>query len=229
VAAITAQVSTASTTDGPTFVSGSFTPPAGGLLVAFVASTGTLAAGALTASANGITFTRVATALKNTSVDAIYLFVANQLVPASPASMTVTFDCTGDDATGAVVMVASASAFSRAGAVAVRQTVVVSNEAGGLTPAPVFAAAARTENPTLVGNFTASGAGSTPPAGWTEQVDTSYATPTTGGGYVSRDSGFTGTTITWGSTITGQHGLIAVELDTSPVDYIRRRGPNYRR
>jgi hypothetical protein len=66
----------------------------------------------------------------------------------------------------------------------------------------------------MVGN-SSSPAGIAKPTSWTEQVDVGYATPSTGLEYASRNSGFTGTTITWASTSATVWGAISVELDTS--------------
>src|SRR5262249_36569936 len=84
------------------------------------------------------------------------------------------------------------------------------------TPAPVFGASALTGNVTLGAVFNANNpAAMTPPTSWTEQNDTGYNTPTTGQEYVSRDSGFTGTTITWGNASGSAFSAITVELDTT--------------
>lgn len=87
--------------------------------------------------------------------------------------------------------------------------------AGANTPCvSAFASACLTENPTL-GLVTSAlnPANMTEPTGWTEQADTGYTTPTRGAEYVSRDSGHTGTTITWGNTGSASHGALIVELD----------------
>jgi hypothetical protein len=78
------------------------------------------------------------------------------------------------------------------------------------------AGSALTGNVTL--GFLANGtnpATMTEPTGWTEAADLGYATPTTGVHAVHRDSGFTGTTITWGSTTGGSTLDIILEMDTS--------------
>lgn len=212
MAACTHAVSTASTTNASSYASGSFTPAAGDLLVAFVTATGTVAAGSMTDSQN-LGWSKVTTALKASSADTLYCFVANKFAAAS--SMTVTFDCTGDAATGAVIQVVRVASMLRKGPLAIRQSAVSSNQTSG-TPGPSFAASALTGNVTLglVGNAT-NPATMTTPTNWTEQNDTGYGTPTTGAEYVTRDSGFTGTTITWGSSSASAFGAIIVELDTS--------------
>jgi hypothetical protein len=219
MAAVTHRVATAATTNASSYASGSFTPAVGDLLVGMVVASGTKATSpTFTANAGAITFKPVAAAPLAASVDTMYLFVAEQLV-SSAVSMTATFTCTQDAATGAVVMVASVSGMARTGLSAVRQLETAMNVAAG-TPALSFPAACLTGNPTigLIGNAT-NPAGLTPPTSWTEPAggDTGYNTPPTGAEYVYRDSGFTGTTVTWGSSSASAYGGIIIELDTSAV------------
>lgn len=196
---------------------GTFTPTAGALLVAFVYASGTVAPGATftMTDSQSLGWTLITSALGNTSVSTAICFVANNLAAAT--AMSVTFDCTGDAATGANVIVAQVTGMTRTGASAVRQSATTANRATGGTPADTFPAAALTGNPTLgaVANST-SPAGLTPPTNWTELADIGYSTPATGLEVVSRDSGFTGTTITWGSTTSAGADII-VELDTSSL------------
>lgn len=216
MATCTHKISTASTSNAGSYACGSFTPAVGDLLVVGVIASGTVAAGALTSSA-GYTFAKIATAVKAASADTLYLFVANQLVSAA-AAQTVTFDCSGDNATGAVVSVVAVAGMARTGANAVRQFGVQNNGAAAATPTVALAAAALTGNVMLgqMGNAT-SPATVTPPSGWTERNDTGYSTPTTGSEYATRDSGFTGSSVAWGSTSATAFGAIAAELDTSAL------------
>lgn len=215
MAAVTHRVSTASTSNVTSYASGAFTPAVGDLLVVFVVASATVAAGSVRGTGAGLTFSKVTSFVKASSADTIYCFVADAFVTAA-ASQTVTFDCTGDAATGAIIEVASVSGMTWKGLNAIRQSAGQSNQASGGTPAPAFASAALTGNPTLgvVGNAT-NAATLTPPTSWTERADTGYATPTTGCEYVSRDSGFTGTTVTWGSTSGSAFGSLIIELDAS--------------
>jgi len=209
-----AVATTASSSNTTSYASASFTPAANDLLVVFVTASGTvLAAPTLTDSLGAVTFTLIAQCLKNSSADSVYCFVANQLAAAS--SRTLTFNCTGDSATGCIIQICRVAGMSKTGSTAVRQSKTQPNAAAG-TPAPVFPSSCLTGNPTLgvVGNST-SPATMTPPTGWTEREDQGYSTPTTGAEYVTRDSGFTGTTVTWGSASSSAFGAIIVELDTS--------------
>ena len=217
MAAVTGVISTTSTANASSYASGSFTPALGDLLVVFVQASATVAAGTLTSSRTGFTFSKVTSALNAT--DTIYCFVANQLVTEA-VSQTVTFDCTGDAATGAIIQIAAVSGISKFGnpAASVRQSAVSDNQASGGTPAATFGSSCLTGNPTLgvVGNDS-NPAGLTAPTSWTERDDTGYGTPTSGAEYVSRDSGFTGTTITWGSTSATAFGVVIIEIDASTV------------
>lgn len=214
-ATVTHEVITADTGGTPN-TSGAFTPAVGDLLVVFVAASVTVQATATLTDSAGITFTQVGRVPWGTNVNSLYLFVSNSLAP-SATSQTVTFDTASDPATGTVIAVASITGVTRTGLTAILQSTGQANQAAG-TPAPVFGAGVDTNNPTLgaVANNT-SPAGLTPPTSWTENGDTGYSTPTTGMEYVSRDSGFTGTTITWGSASASVFASGIIEIDTSVV------------
>jgi hypothetical protein len=216
-AAVTHAISTTSTSNGASYTSGSFTPAANDLIVVTVYASGTAIAnspGTMTDS-QGLGFTRV-TSASSSAPNSVYVFIANALSAAS--SMTVTFDCTGDDATGAIITVWRVAGMSRTGSSAPKQTKTSVNGTAGGTPSVTFLASCDTNNPTigLVGNA-ANPAGLTPPTGWTEPAaaDVGCSTPTRGAEGVFRDSGFTGTAITWGSTSASSWNVAVVELDTS--------------
>jgi hypothetical protein len=105
---------------------------------------------------------------------------------------------------------------SRTGAAAVLQSAKQENQGSGTTPAPVFGNSALTGNPTLgaVAN-TSNPATLTPPTGWTELDDLGITSPTAGLEYIGRNSGFTGTTVTWGSTSPTPFASLIIELDTT--------------
>jgi hypothetical protein len=206
---------TASTTDASSYTSGSFTPGAGNLLVAFVCVTGATGSAPSLTDSQSIGWTQITSAIKASSADTAYVFIANRTAAAS--SMTVTFNTSGGaTATGCIIFVAQVASMTRAGQDAVRQSAIQSNQAASGTPTSTFGAAVLTGNPTLGAVFNATNpATMTPPTSWTEQQDVGYATPTTGGEYVSRDSGSTSTTITWGGTSASAFCSLSVELDTS--------------
>lgn len=214
MAAVTHRVATASTSNASSYASGSFTPAVNDLLVGKVVASGTQALDATLTDSVGGTWTLISTARKGTSTDMCYVYVRTALI-ASAVAMTVTFTCTSDAATGAVVIVSSVSGMTRTGAAAVRQFDIEENR-GATTPACTFPAACLTGNPVIgvVGNG-ANPATLTPPTGWTEGVDTGFTTPACGAESAFINSGFTGTVVTWGSASGSVWGAIVIELDTS--------------
>lgn len=224
MATCTALVSTASTSNATSYASGSFTPALSDLLVVIVATSGSVeptAAGTVTDDRSG-TYTRINFSLRSGGASSNYIFIRNQLVQSAVAHV-VTFTCTGDAATGCVILVYGVSSMTRVGSSAARQSAIQSNQAAGGTPAPAFSVAALTGNPCIgmVGSA-ANPTAVTPPTSWTEPAtplfDTGYATPAAGAEACHINSGFTGTTVTWGSTSSGAFGSVIVELDTSAPD-----------
>lgn len=215
MATCTHKVGTANTAATPA-TSGAFTPAVGDLLIVFCIASGTVDnTYTCSSSIGGFTFTQITKATYAASANRIFAFVANALVT-SATSQTVTITAVADQATGTVIFVNSVAGMTKTGLTAIRQSTFQDDQGAGGTPTPVFASACLTGNPTLgtVGN-NSNPAGMTTPTGWAEQSDLGYITPTTGGEYVTRDSGFTGTSVTWGNTSATVFGSIAVELDSS--------------
>lgn len=194
------------------------TPAVGDLLVVTVVTSATVAAGGVTSTGSGATAFDKITSTTHVAGSTMYLFVSTSLVTAAD-SHVVTFTCTGDAATGAVVTIHSLAGMTKTGAGAVRQFAVQANQAAGGTPAPAFSNTTQATSALIgvIGNSTAP-AGMTPPADWTEQAqaDTGYTSPNTGSETAYRNSGFAGTTVTWGSTSASGFGAIIAEFDTSP-------------
>jgi hypothetical protein len=214
----------ATTTDNTVFTSASFTPTADDLLVVCIRCTGTVGSNpVLTASANGITFTRVINQFSNASAHKQMMFVANQKVPSSPSAMTVTVTLTsGDTATSCIMGVIAITGMSRVGTDAIRnfsstpQIIATDNNkaTGGSAGVAVLPAAPLTTNPLIGFVGVISTAGMTPPTSWTELLDQNNATPTNGFEIVGRASGQTSATITTGSNMT-VGALAFVEFDAS--------------
>lgn len=215
MAACSHAITLASSSNLSAYTTTGFTPVVGDLLVVFVAKTASIIPGTCTDSQSG-TYVQAHIVNKASGSDELQVFVRTALVPAA-SSTTVTYDCTGDAATGCFIFVVRVSGMTRTGALAVRQFAGQSAQAGGTTPSAVFPAACLTGNPTLGCVFNAtSPAGMTPPTSWTELVvDVGFSQPTSGCEYVIRNSGFTGTTITWGSTSASAYCDLTIELDTS--------------
>lgn len=213
MAAYTVGSALSSTTNTDTYAFTAITPAVGDLLVAFIKSGETTATTAVTSN-QGISFTRVAQTVYNASVDFVESWVATSLVT-SAVSTTLTWTCTGDAANGASRVVGRVSGMSKVNSAAIRQFKESENQSAG-TPAPAFDSSALTGNLTfaVMGNET-NPATMTTPSGWTERHDVGYNTPPSGLHVCTRDSGFTGTTVTWGSASASEFGAIIIELDTS--------------
>lgn len=180
----------------------SFTPTAGSLLIVFVyGSLTSTSLGTLASSVGGLTFVKAGPSAASGGNDgALHCFVAEGVSTATP--QTVTFDSVGDQTTGQVIFVGEVIDAEDVGTDAIRQTAKQDNIAGPSAPEPSFSLAASADNLTLacMAEETSNPAAMTEPDGWTEQADSGFSTPTRGAEYASRDSGFSGTTITWGSS-----------------------------
>lgn len=217
-AAVTHGVTLTSSGNQATYTTASFTPTSGDLLVAMTFVSATVDAGAMTDSLGG-GWTQIVSEAFGTGMR--WIFIRDTLSDGS--ALTVAMDVTGDNGTGAVIFVARVSGMTKTGITASRQTATNAFAASG-TPAATFSAAALTENPTLgVIVNTTNPATVTPPTNWTEDAagDTGYTVPTIGSEYVYRNSGFTGTTITWGSTSATAGEVFTIELDTSTASMRR--------
>jgi hypothetical protein len=215
MAAFVQRVTTRNTTAGAHAVT--VTPAVDDLLIAFVEWTdgSAGAAGNVTVTDDqGGTWTFINRALKVGSTDTMEIWVRDQLATAAVAHVVTQSNPDGSD-TGGGITVSRWSGMTKTGAAAVRQVAKQDNQAAG-TPAPVFPAACLTGNPTagVIHNLT-NPATMTPPTGWTEQADLGYNTPVTGFELVTRDSGFTGTTVTWGSASASTFSSLMIELDAS--------------
>lgn len=213
MAVTTHAIATADDSNGSSYVSGAFTPAADDLLLVSISAAATTAVGTVTSSVAGKTFTKITSATRSNGGSTVYMFVADQL--ASNESQTVTFDCTGDAAAGAVIVVCRVSGITRTGLDAILQSAVANDADPSVDTDIVFGANVQTANPTVgaFGSFDPNA--STPPTNWTTLGGDSGTAPTNRCQTVSRDSGFTGTTITWPAGGTSQRGIVFAEVDTS--------------
>lgn len=219
MATVTHLVTTPDTGNTPN-TSGAFTPSLNDLLVVFVTKEAAIdmVSADLTSSIGGFTFTLIDAAYEvfRSTADSFVVFVSNALV-SNTASQTVTIASGADAGAGSIISVYRVSGMTRVGAAAVRQQGGQSNQAATTTPAPAFAGAALTANCCLgaVANAT-NPAGLTQPSGWSEGSDAGYTTgAVTGLETAFRNSGETGTTITWASTSASMFASIIIELDIS--------------
>lgn len=191
-----------------------FTPAANDLLVVLGIVTGTAAAIVVTDDRGG-TYTTILTGTPE-GTHKSFIAVRNSL--AAALSTTITVACTGDAGTGCGARAFRVAGMTRVGSGAVLQSAKQDSQSATGTPAPTFGSAVNTNNPTIGGVFNATNpAGLTPPTGWTEDPtpDLGFTSPTTGHEYVFRNSGFTGTTVTWGSASDTAFCDLIVELDAS--------------
>lgn len=210
MAACTHRQSLFSTTDSQTsYATASFTVAASELVV--VITCGSADTVASVTLSDGTTFTKVADSL---TANPTLIWFATAL--SAGGTPTCTANMTSNTATGIIIDVFTVSGMTRTGSSALRQTSSVDSGIGGATMDPVFGVACLTGNPTIGAmRCITNPPAVTPPTSWTEGVDNGFATPTFGLESISRDSGFTGTTVTWISTAPSAFIAFVVELDTS--------------
>lgn len=199
-------------TSGTTDRTVALTPAVGDLWVVFCKASGNTNASPTCSDNNGGSYTLIKTALHNSSGDMLSCFVRTTL-HVNTTSTTVTV-ATGSN-TAAEIVIVAVTGMAKVGAAAVLQSAAQANQAASTTPAPTFGASANTANMTLGAIGYEGSTAVTPPTNWTERQDSAQSTPTTGLEVATRDSGFTGTTITWGATVATAYGSIIVELDGS--------------
>ena len=192
-------------------------PAAGDLLVVFVTVAANTNDTPTMSDNNGSgTYTRIVT-LSSTVSSVVYktsMFVRNALMVNTTS--TIITAATGSNTSG-VIHAYAFSGMARVGSnAAVKQSATQADQAAG-TPAPVLGTVL-TGNATVgcIGNAT-NPAGMTAPTNWTEPTgaDTGFASDTIGLESVYRNSGFTGTTVTWGSSSASRFNSIIAELDSS--------------
>ncbi len=192
------------------------------LLLVFAQTSGNTNTAATCSDNQGGTYTQIDFAANSASANTATWFVRNSLV--GTGASTIITVVTGSNTAGEIVAVAMAG-MSRTGLAAIRSKGKQVNQAAG-TPAPVLSQAALTGNPTIGAVFNASTpAGMTTPTGWTERQDVGQSTPSTGIEVVTRDSGFTGTTVTWGSASATAYASAIVELDSSLAEVLGTSTP----
>lgn len=193
-----------STTNAATYSFGAFTPTANAQLIVMVFATGTTLASP-TMSGGGLAWRLLDSQLYNTT-DTAYVFTAR--VGSSPSSTTITFDCTGDNATGASMV-----AFSVTGNNPwIRQV----KKGSGTTadPSLTMDLALKTDNAYVAAfgiNRSTPTATSPGSGAWTEVADAGYSTPNNGAAGAFRNGGETGSTVTF-TAASGNWAMFAVEV-----------------
>lgn len=198
----------ASTSNASSYSFGAFTPTGDSFLVVMVFATGTVAAGSMTGG--GLEWVKLATGGYNTN-DTYYVFAAQ--CSSSPGSVTITFDCTGDNATGCVMMCFQFTGHNQFNPI--KQ--VSHGNTTGANPAVTGILAMDTNN----GYCAAFGMPRNPPtsaapASWTEVADAGYNTPASGASGAYRAGGETGTSVTFTSA-SAAYGIAFVEVNEAAV------------
>ena len=190
------------------------TPAVGDLIVLVVGHTNNVSTTAPTDNNSSGTYTLLETQFNGASNEhTLKLWVRDTLIAAATSTIFTTAPGT---TTGGGLAVLAITGMTQVGAAAKRQSNGQTSIVGGTTPTVTLASAAVTDNP-LIGVIlnTANPAAVSPPAGWTERLDTGYGTPPTGVEVATLDSGVTSSTITWGSTSASGYASAVVELETS--------------
>lgn len=162
------------------------------------------------------TYTRIGTAAWGNLTPSACMssvFVRDAKLGSTDTSFVITAS-TGSNTSGVVGWVAI-QGMSRAGSSAIRSSGKQESQATGGTPAPALSQAALTGNVTLAACMSEDTT-TTPNASWTERIEANQASPTIAVEVGSRDSGFTGTTITFGAACTSTTWASwALEIDGS--------------
>lgn len=188
------------------------TPAVGDLIVIVTAHSGNTSSVTPTDDNSSGTYTTILSALKNASADKMMIHIRDSLIGA--ANSTVFTHAPGTS-TGGGLAVFKVTGMQKTGATAARQSAKQENQAAA-TPAPVFGSAPLSVNAIIGAIFNATNvAGMTPRTNFTERCDVGYNTPASGLETMSRDSGETATTQTWGSASASAFASAVVELDSS--------------
>lgn len=195
----------------------SITPAANRLLVVFASVSANTQTTPVMTDNQGGTYTLVGQAYWSASANNMFAFVRNSL--ASAAATTITLDTNTN--TAAELEVVTFAGMTKTGAAAVKQFTSHGNTTKVTVPVLTFSSSVATTDATIVA--VASGdTNAAPPSGWTEREDANQSNPVTCLEIATRNSGFSGTTITYGGTQDTSYAEMAIELDGSssvpPVD-----------
>jgi hypothetical protein len=215
MATVTQGVSTGSTSGAATYTTASFTPAADDLLIGVFGISEESSTDWVPSDSQSGTWTHTGIRTVKNADDFLEVWVRDSVVAAS--AMTVTWSHASGNASGGALHVSRVAGLTRTGLSAILQTASQAEQAAGTTPAPTFGASVLTANATITGVHTSVNGGlNTFPASWTGLTNANYGTPANTVRQCQRASGFTGTTITWGSTVaTGIWSSWAIELDGS--------------
>lgn len=216
MAAVTALGTTFTTAAGTKSVTA--TPAVGDLIVIIACHTGVASSDAPTDNQGG-TYNLIAFCTWGTNGSGRMTFWIRNALIVSAVSTVFTHDPTPTGGSnGGGLSVLKVTGMSRTGNIAPRNSTGGVTFAAAAAPAVSLSSAALTTNPVIGAVLNAtSPAGLTPRTGYSELADVGYSTPIAGMEIMSRDSGETSATITWGGTSASAGGALAVELDASAL------------
>lgn len=192
-------------------------PAAGSLILIVTAHSGYVGTTTPTDNNASGTYVAIDNANKATNVDRLSMYIRSATVASAVSTI---FTHAPGTTTGGGIAVYQITGLVGTGLSAVVKSAKQENQASG-TPAPVMASAVSTNNPVIGAVFTASNTTTNvvQRTGFTEDIDLGYNTPASGIEAIHRDSGETGTTITWGGAAASAFCSMAVELlaNTAPT------------
>lgn len=211
MAAVSLLGSTFTTTAGAKSVTA--TPAVGDLILIFVEVSDDPTWSAPTDNNSSGTYTLINSTFGANLVGAWY--VRDSLI-SSGTSTIFSLSNPGTD-TGGGLAVVKVTGMSKAGSSAVRQSKLANSGSTGTAPATgTWTSAKLTTNPVVGAAINESNpAALTPTTGYSELLDTGYATPTAGIELQYINSGDTTNTMTWGGTSATGWRCMGVELDAS--------------
>lgn len=201
---LTNGVTTTTSTNVESYTSAAFTPAAGDYLFVFVVATDTLVNGSMS-DTQSLGWTLVGSVTSHTT-NKVIVYKSNATTAAT--SMTVTWDCTGDAATGAGLMILRVAG-SDGG---VRQF-ATNTDVAAVVPNVVFSSNCLTTSAVLFCTANKSNPhGTTPPTGYIGKLGGQYNTPTTGMALAVKVSGETTDTVTAGAACATDWTTVGVEI-----------------
>lgn len=207
-----------SNADASTYTHGSsFTPTANSLQVIVVTATATTDVAVMTGGSGWATGgvnpgdgapELICSATFNSGVSTLYVFAGT--AGASPGSWTPVFDCTGDAATGCMMVFTEWTGHNLSDPI---RQFKIKNSTTGANPTITADAAILTTSGGLMAVATATNpAGVTPDGATFEIADIGHTSPTTGLEVAEWESGNTATTLT-ATRASTNHGIVLVEIE----------------
>lgn len=188
------------------------TPAVNDLIVIVFGHSGNTADPGLSDDQSG-TYTIVEDELTDTSASRFGIAIRNSLVSSAVSTVFTTAPGT---TTGGGLVVLKVTGMTFTGGSADRQVGRQAFTTAATPTVPMDSGAILTGNAVIGAVYNQTNpAGLTPPGSFTERSDNGFNTPSRGLETASRDSGETGSTITWGSASASSFAAVVVELDTS--------------